>query len=361
MKNKEALISSANLLRIIPLVGILGFASCSPPLALPTAPTPIPTLIPATSPPSDFSIAESEPATLIIESYPAGIPSALDGEALYNQHCASCHGANGKGVVPNARDFTDVDYVRGESPAIFYSIITEGREEEMPAFGQELTSDERWAVVYYMWQISTSAETLQQGYEIYRSNCNACHGEDGRSMILGAQNFSDHRFLANQTPSDLYVAVTQGIDSMPAYQARLSQEERWAVLDYIRTFTYTPGSEIVAIPSSQGTENLASEREECVPYLELVNPFAGNDVAAISGGQAVYQSNCTTCHGEDGTGRLPGILDFTDPLSQGELDAEPLNYYCAVAEGFQSMPAFKDELDESAIWQVLTYIASFDE
>ena len=148
---------------------------------------------------------------------------------------------------------------------------------------------------------------------------------------------------------------------MPAYQARLSQEERWAVLDYIRTFTYTPGSEIVAIPSSQGTENLASEREECGPYLELVNPFAGNDVEAISGGQAVYQSNCTTCHGEDGTGRLPGILDFTDPLSQGELDAEPLNYYCAVAEGFQSMPAFKDELNESAIWQVLTYIASFDE
>lgn len=360
MKSKYILVFDFIKYKILLLIIILLVASCSPPQFLPTGPTPIPTLIPATIPPSHLDITEPEPTTLIIESYPAGLPSALSGQDLYNENCASCHGADGKGVVPNARDFTDVDYVRGESPANFYSIISEGREEEMPAFGQKLTSDQRWAVVYYMWRFSTSEETLQQGYEIYRGNCIACHGDDGRSMILGALNFSDHRFMANQTPSDLYVSVTQGVGSMPAWQARLSQDNRWAVIDFIRTFTYSPGIEIAISPASGGSENIAGEREECASYLELENPFEWGDAEAISAGQTLFK-NCTTCHGDDGTGRLPGIIDFTDPISQGELNTNPINYFCTIAEGYQGMPSFKEELNESDIWQLLTFLASLGE
>jgi len=342
------------------LVFISAVAACSPPQTLPVGPTSIPTLIPATSPPSSFDVIESQPVLLLVESYPAGLPSALDGEGLYDLHCAECHGLDGRGVVPNARDFSDVDYMRGETPASFYSIISEGRADDMPAFGQELTSDERWAVVYYVWQFSTSAEILELGYDVYRHNCITCHGDDGRSMILGALNFSDHRFLANQAPSDLYVSVTQGMESMPAWQARLDQDERWAVIDYLRTFTYTPGLELnLVIPSGEALVNIASERAECTPYLELENPFAWDDVETIAAGQEIYQDYCTTCHGQDGTGNLPGVIDFTNPVTQSRLDENPINYFCAVAQGFQSMPAFDGELIASDIWQLLTFLNTF--
>jgi mono/diheme cytochrome c family protein len=251
--------------------------------------------------------------------------------------------------------------MRGETPAEFYGIITEGRGPDMPAFGTELSSDERWGVVYYIWRFSTTSDPMQTGSEIYTSNCASCHGEDGRSMILGAANFSDQRFLANQSPSDLYVSVTQGQGSMPAFQARLGKDDRWAVIDYIRTFSYDPTvSDEAEVSQAEPGESEPEEDEElsaaCEPYLLQDNPFDWEDTAAIAGGEALYDS-CTGCHGEDGKGRLPGILDFTDPSFQADLHDNPGKYLCSIAEGYNSMPAFKSTLDEEEMWKVLLYLA----
>lgn len=332
-------------------------AACAPPQPLPSGPTPIPTLIPATIPPNN--IEPTEIAVHVVESYPAGLPSASRGQDLYREHCASCHGVDGNGVVPNARNFSDVDYMRGETPAEFYTIITEGRGADMPAFGEELTSDERWAIVYYIWRFSTTSDTLHQGQEIYQSNCVSCHGEDGRSMILGAANFSDQRFMASQPPSDLYVSVTQGQGSMPAWQARLSQDDRWAVIDYIRTFTYDSQIDGETELTTTDPTNNENERPECTPYLEQDNPFEWDNFDVIAAGQTLYNDNCAGCHGEDGTGRLPGILDFTDPTTQADLQNNPGIYLCSIAEGYQSMPQFKEEFSEEEMWQLLTRIAAF--
>jgi mono/diheme cytochrome c family protein len=345
------------------LVGAIFFSvfltACTPPQPLPSGPTPIPTLIPATIPPNN--IEPTEIPAQVVESYPAGLPSASRGQDLYVEHCATCHGVDGNGVVPNARNFGDVDYMRGETPAEFYTIIAEGRGADMPTFGEELTSDERWAVVYYVWRFSTTSDTLQQGHEIYQSNCVSCHGEDGRSMILGAANFSDQRFMAHQPPSDLYVSVTQGQGSMPAWQARLSQDDRWAVIDYIRTFTYEPQiGEEAEIESASSTSN-EDERPECAPYLEQDNPFEWDNADAIAAGQTLYNDNCEGCHGEDGTGRLPGIIDFTDPTTQADLRNSTSRYLCSIAEGYQSMPQFKDEFNEEEMWQLLVWMAAFGE
>ena len=213
-------------------------ASCTPQQLQIEGPTPIPTLIPATMPPSNLQPTESAPQ--IVEGYPAGMPSSEAGRVLYDQHCAECHGLDGNGLVPNARNFADVDYIRGETPASFYIAISEGRGPDMPGFGTVLTSDERWDVTYYVWNFSTSEQSLAEGQNIYTDNCVACHGEDGRSMILGAANFSDSRFMTNQSPSDLYIVVTQGKGSMPAWQARLGQDERWNSIDYIYSLSYVP-------------------------------------------------------------------------------------------------------------------------
>jgi mono/diheme cytochrome c family protein len=227
----------------------------------------------------------------------------------------------------------------------------------MPGFGDQLTSDQRWDLVYYIWRFSTSEDTLRRGAEIYQQDCASCHGEDGRSMILGAANFSDHRFLANQSPSDLYVVVTQGEGSMPAWQARLSQDDRWAVINHIRTFNYDPtvsGESPEVEPQPSPTE---APRAECEPYLDQTNPFPWDDAGAAAAGEAIY-SSCAGCHAQDGRGALPGIVDLTDPLFQTRLRQESGEVFCSTAEGIEGMPAWKDQLSEEQMWQVLTYIAS---
>jgi len=368
MKNVSAMSSgSITSLRAICLAVFLGviaisiiLTACTPNKQLLEEPTSIPTLIPATMPPSNLN--PTEIPDRVIESYPAGLSSALTGQSLYGEHCASCHGLDGNGLVPNARNFGDVDYMRGETPANFYVIITEGRGADMPAFGEELTSDERWAVVFYVWRFSTSYETLQDGNLIYRDNCVSCHGEDGRSQILGAANFSDQRFMANQSPSDLYVSVTQGQGSMPAWQARLSQDDRWAVIDFIRTFTYDSQiSEDPEIATNGDSVSAAGGRPECVPYLAQTNPFGWENTDALADGQILYDTNCAGCHGEDGVGRLPGIPDFTDPTLQADLSGNTGKYLCSVAEGYNNMPQFNEKLDEEEMWQLLVWIATFGE
>jgi mono/diheme cytochrome c family protein len=276
---------------------------------------------------------------------------------IYQTHCAECHGEDGTGVVPGARNFNDLDYMRGGTPADFYAAVTEGRGE-MKAFKDALTSDERWDVIFYTWRFSTDAETLATGKALYGINCAACHGADGVGTVLGAADFTDLRFMDDSAPRDFYLTVTQGKGSMPAWQGRMSQDERWAAIDYIYTFAYDaalPG-ETLANPEVTTT----AAEVVCSPeYLTQTNPFDWDDAQAIAAGHVIYGQSCGMCHAEDGSGAMPGAPDFTDPEISADLRTNSGKYLCITAGGSGAMPGWKETLTNEQMWQVLTYMGSF--
>jgi len=329
-------------------------AACAGPRSLPPGPTPIPTLIPVTEETGSLGITPT--SSFAILSYPARLPSAALGRPLYVANCAGCHGADGMGVVPGARNFNDLDYMRGETPAFFYTAVTEGRGE-MPSFREVLTSDERWDIVFYVWRFSTTAETLALGESIYGASCAACHGAEGTGQVLGAADFTDLRFTDARAPRDFYLVVTQGKGSMPAWQGRLSQDERWAVIDYVRTFSYDsalPGEAVVAAP-----EATASSAAFCdATYLAQSNPFAQDDAAAAASGEVIYREACEACHAADGSGALPTAPDFSTAEFQSELRSQGGELLCIVAEGRGAMPGWKERFTLEQMWQVLTFLAS---
>ncbi len=340
---------------ILSAVIILLLTACAGPQSLPSGPTPIPTLIPATEPSSPLT-ATAVPS-FSIQSYPARLPSAELGQPLYQTHCASCHGEDGNGVVPGARNFGDLDYMRGETPASFYTTVTEGGGE-MQGFRDLLSSDERWDVIFYVWRFSTNAEALALGQHLYEVNCQVCHGRDGSGEVLGAADLSDLRFVDDQAPRDFYLITTQGKGSMPAWQGRLSQDERWAVIDYVRTFSYDPTlpGEVPALPPP----TTAAEDIVCDPkYLTQTNPFDWNDPAANIAGKVIYDQACAMCHGDDGSGALPGAPDYTNSEIADDLRANSGDKLCVVADGEKSMPGWKETLTDEQMWEVLTYINSF--
>jgi mono/diheme cytochrome c family protein len=328
-------------------------AACAAPRNLPVGPTSIPTLAPVTEP-AKLPGADATPSFIIL-SYPARLPSSALGQSLYQSHCTNCHGEDGKGVVPGARNFNDLDYMRGESPASFYTAVTEGRGD-MPSFQDILSSDERWDVVFYMWRFSTSTDTLALGKGLYDANCVACHGEDGVGKVLGAADFSDQRFMHDRAPRDFYLTVTQGKGSMPAWQGRLSQDERWAVIDYVRTFSYdaTLPGETAAEPIVQSTEVACSST-----YLSQSNQFTWDDATAIAAGDIIYSQSCAVCHSVDGSGALPGAPDLTSAEFQDELRTTSGEFLCILTEGRGFMPGWKDTLSVQQMWEVLTYTGTF--
>jgi len=329
--------------------------ACVGPRSLPAGPTPIPTLIPVTEP-ANLPDADATPSITIL-SYPARPPSSALGQHLYQSRCAECHGEDGDGVVPGARNFNDLDYMRGETPASFYAAVTEGRGE-MPSFLDMLTSDERWDVVFYMWRFSTNADTLAIGKNLYEADCAACHGEDGVGKVLGAADFTDLRFVDDRAPRDFYLTVTQGKGSMPAWQGRLSQDERWAVIDYLRTFSYDASLpvETAAEPQAQPT---IVEVACTTTYLSQSNPFPWDDATAINAGNTIYSQSCAVCHSVDGSRALPGAPDLTTAEMQDELRSNSGEFLCITAEGRGAMPGWKETLSVEQMWQVLTYIGMF--
>jgi mono/diheme cytochrome c family protein len=304
------------------------------------------------------SIVEpTEAPSFAVLSYPAQPPSASEGRQIYLEHCAECHGEDGSGVVPGSRNFQDLDYMRGESLANFYAAVTEGRGD-MPGYNEILSSDERWDVVFYVWRHSTRSTTLEEGENIYEQNCATCHGEDGSGELLGSADFTNLREMDQLAPRDLYLTVTQGRGSMPALQSLLPQDERWAVIDYVLTFTYDPNLEGeigTTSPSSSQATDLPAELT-CSP--EQTNPFSWDDETVILAGELIYENQCSVCHGQDGSGGLPAAPDFTSQEVNAELLNNPGTSYCSLVEGIGVMPGFEGTLTEDEIWQVLTYMAS---
>lgn len=90
-------------------------------------------------------------------TYKAGDAEALKiGKMLYAKHCKSCHGNNGEGDGPKAKqlktfpgDFTSKDFKATSDGNLYYMSFV-GRDE-MPNYEKKVTTDEdRWAIVTYI-------------------------------------------------------------------------------------------------------------------------------------------------------------------------------------------------------------------
>lgn len=278
------------------LATLLVLGACGNPQPLPEAPTPIPTLIPATLPPPPT--ATPRPAALGV-TFPSRRPSAQAASVLYQENCANCHGVDGRGIVPDARNFSDADYLRGESPVRFYQIISDGRGS-MPGWQDKLSVDERWDLTFYIWHFATSREVLDQGKAIFEQNCVSCHGPDGKGVVPGTPDFTDVEWMASRAPREFFQVVTEGKGGMPAWQGRLTPDQRWAAIEYLRTFAYEP------LP--QQAEAMATAT---IPVQATTKPAAKPTATPSSSSAlpALYaQKGCAACHGDKAQGNLGPIL-----------------------------------------------------
>lgn len=56
----------------------------------------------------------------------AGVVGQSDGETIYNQTCVACHGADGKGTLPGAPDFTSSEGPLAQNDDVLIENITYG-------------------------------------------------------------------------------------------------------------------------------------------------------------------------------------------------------------------------------------------
>ncbi len=82
--------------------------------------------------------------------------------------------------------------------------------------------------------------SIARGGEVYVQNCQTCHGEQGRGDGPSAAGLTPppadlRQHIPLHGDSELFAFVTNGIDgtAMPAWEDRLTEEQRWDVVNYL--------------------------------------------------------------------------------------------------------------------------------
>jgi mono/diheme cytochrome c family protein len=77
----------------------------------------------------------------------------------------------------------------------------------------------------------------------YAAHCQSCHGAngDGRGeraerLSIAPADFGDTHAMGLRTDGELFWIITEGHKPMPAFRGTMTDEQRWHLVDYVRTF-----------------------------------------------------------------------------------------------------------------------------
>jgi mono/diheme cytochrome c family protein len=91
--------------------------------------------------------------------------------------------------------------------------------------------------------IQSTQDSVGAGQKIYSKTCAMCHGKtgdaDGPAVIelnIHPAKLSDPQ-LARESDGSLFWKITTGKKPMPAYGKRLSETDRWNLVNYVRTLS----------------------------------------------------------------------------------------------------------------------------
>lgn len=111
-----------------------------------------------------------------LELAPRAAPDLARGRTLYAQHCAACHGAEGRGDGPAAQglepapsDFHDLARMAQRSAYGLYNTITLGVEGTSMAAFRQLSEDERWALAFFVATVGVPEARLREGERLWQA------------------------------------------------------------------------------------------------------------------------------------------------------------------------------------------------
>jgi mono/diheme cytochrome c family protein len=232
---------------------------------------------------------QPDPARYADIAWPPGVdvaPGAQDGQRLYTQHCAVCHGPDGRGngpaapsLHPRPRDFTAGLFKYKSTPGdeaplesdLLRTVTLGLHASAMPYFSDLLTSEEILTVVRYVQALAKppqagahraitlarpparNAADVSQGKLLFQSaGCAGCHGEDGRGGVpmqdakgdaLASRDLTaPWTFRGGSDPEQVWLRVTTGLAGtpMPSFATTLSDTQRWQIVQYVASIARTP-------------------------------------------------------------------------------------------------------------------------
>jgi mono/diheme cytochrome c family protein len=218
-----------------------------------------------------------------------------------------------------------------------------------------------------------TAQFLDRGKTVYAQNCLPCHGVNGDGkgdaaafLLPKPRNFVQANFrLRSTAPShlptdaDLFRSVSMGMPGtpMPPWRVNLNDDDRWAVVEYIKTFS----------------PRFADPNEDRKSVISLAAAPLRNEASLAEGKALFTKLACITCHGESGHGDGTSAATLVDdsqtrikPRDFGKPGMFKSGYATkeivrAILTGFNGTPmvGFHGTIPETDAWKLAYYVESF--
>lgn len=169
-----------------------------------------------------------------------------EGQRIFNQNCATCHGFNAEGTdtAPSligagaaAVDFQmstgrmPLENPYGANPAAGPPQFSDKKIRQVAAYVASLAPG---PAIPSKEQVAYEDADASLGADIFLSNCAQCHNFAGSGGALTHGRQAPD--LGNATPRQIYEAMVTGPAAMPSFPDNsLSPEEKRAVIKFVRT------------------------------------------------------------------------------------------------------------------------------
>jgi ubiquinol-cytochrome c reductase cytochrome c subunit len=173
--------------------------------------------------------------------------AALEGQALFNNSCITCHGQNAQGVQGRGPSL-----IGAGSAAVEFQVGT-GRmpmtrqeaqaEEKPPQFNKDQTKQ----IGQYIQELgggpqlpagdltidpNSQPEAIAKGGSLFRINCTSCHGYGGAGGALSSGKYAPS--LKDATPDQIYAAMLTGPQNMPVFgDNELTPDQKREIISYV--------------------------------------------------------------------------------------------------------------------------------
>lgn len=325
------------------------------------------------------------------------------GEQLFSENCASCHGKQGEGGL--GPTFNEHDFLASTSDETLFSLTRTGVPGTlMPAWGQNfggpLTDEHVASLVAFIRAWEPTAPDIEpvvqepdpvRGATIYGQTCFVCHGENGFGTEF-APALNDPERLRKLDDAWYRSTIAHGrpAKGMPTWGTVLSPMQINDLVAMIGVWrdgktvsAFTPLSTLI-------TSSLFALREfdkpDAVFFLEAARAVVDSQQAAeieaiitlieenhlfeaqsllISFlppeemGRALFDTNCSPCHGSDGTGGMGPSLHANAFIGS----ASDLDLLTLILDGRSgtAMDGFSDLLGEDEIINLILVLRDWQE
>jgi mono/diheme cytochrome c family protein len=83
---------------------------------------------------------------------------------------------------------------------------------------------------------------LAAGKSFFEENCAKCHGETGKGdgpdammYAITPADLTDAHMMGMMTDGEIFYKISEGRKPMPTFKEKLSEEQRWQVVHFVRT------------------------------------------------------------------------------------------------------------------------------